>query len=94
MQEKFSINSIGCLLFWTNKNTDEVVIYDYMDSGVTTNQDIILMLSKRVKEYRLVARLSQKEMAEKSGVGLAGVGDEAARRIAGEVNCRIEGVKA
>ncbi|MBQ9073982.1 MAG: helix-turn-helix domain-containing protein [Muribaculaceae bacterium] len=42
-----------------------------MDSGVTTNQDIILMLSKRVKEYRLAARLSQKEMAEKSGVGLA-----------------------
>lgn len=71
MQEKFSINSIGRLLFWANKNTDEVVIYDYMDSGVTTNQDIILMLSKRVKEYRLATRLSQKEMAEKSGVGLA-----------------------
>ncbi|MBQ9073981.1 MAG: hypothetical protein IJY30_05970 [Muribaculaceae bacterium] len=26
--------------------------------------------------------------------GMAGVGDEAAHRIAGEVNCRIEGVKA
>lgn len=37
----------------------------------TTNQDIMLLLAKRVKEYRLAARLSQKEMAEKSGVGLA-----------------------
>jgi transcriptional regulator with XRE-family HTH domain len=29
------------------------------------------LLAKRVKEYRLAARLSQKEMAEKSGVGQA-----------------------
>jgi len=29
------------------------------------------MLSKRIKEYRLAARLTQKEIAEKSGVGLA-----------------------
>ena len=36
-----------------------------------TNQDIIKILAQRIKEYRLVARLSQKEMAEKSGVGLA-----------------------
>lgn len=36
-----------------------------------TNQDIMLLLAKRIKEYRLAARMSQKEMAEKSGVGLA-----------------------
>ena len=42
-----------------------------MNAEFVTNQDIILMLSKRVNEYRLAARLSQKEMAEKSGVGLA-----------------------
>ncbi len=42
-------------------------------SGETfvTNQDIIRLLAARIKEYRLAARLSQKEMAEKSGVGLA-----------------------
>jgi transcriptional regulator with XRE-family HTH domain len=34
-----------------------------------TNRDILEMLAKRVKEYRLAARLSQKELAEKSGVG-------------------------
>ncbi len=34
-----------------------------------TNQDYITMLAKRIKEYRLAARMSQKEMAEKSGVG-------------------------
>ena len=42
-----------------------------MNGEYTTNQDIILLLSKRIKEYRLAARLSQKEMAEKSGVSLA-----------------------
>lgn len=42
-----------------------------MNGEFTTNQDFILMLSKRIKEYRLAARISQKEMAEKSGVGLA-----------------------
>lgn len=36
-----------------------------------TNQDIISLLCQRLKEYRLAARISQKEMAEKSGVGLA-----------------------
>lgn len=36
-----------------------------------TNQDIMLLLTKRIKEYRLAARMSQKEMAEKSGVSLA-----------------------
>ena len=56
------INYYICILF---------VIYDYMDSKFTTNQDIIELLSRRIKEYRLAARISQKEMAEKSGVGLA-----------------------
>ena len=42
-----------------------------MNAEFVTNHDIILMLSKRIKEYRLAARLSQKEMAEKSGVDLA-----------------------
>ena len=36
----------------------------------TTNQDFILLLSQRLKEYRLAARISQKEMAERSGVSL------------------------
>ena len=36
---------------------------------VTTNQDILDLLAKRVKEYRLAARMSQRELAEKSGVG-------------------------
>lgn len=36
-----------------------------------SNHDIMLMLAQRVKDYRLAARLSQKEMAEKSGVGQA-----------------------
>lgn len=42
-----------------------------MDKDVyTTNQDIITLLCQRLKEYRLAARISQKEMAERSGVGL------------------------
>lgn len=36
-----------------------------------TNYDIMLLLAQRVREYRLAARISQKEMAERSGVGLA-----------------------
>lgn len=35
-----------------------------------TNQDIISLLCQRLKEYRLAARMSQKELADKSGVGL------------------------
>ena len=34
-----------------------------MNSEFTTNQDIIELLSRRIKEYRLAARISQKEMA-------------------------------
>lgn len=40
-------------------------------NSYTTNQDLIRLLAQRIKEYRLAARMSQKEMAEKSGVGLA-----------------------
>lgn len=47
-------------------------IIPYMNNtNYTTNQDIMLLLAKRIKEYRLAARMSQKEMAEKSGVSLA-----------------------
>lgn len=34
-----------------------------------TNQDILELLAKRFKEYRLAARMSQRELALKSGVG-------------------------
>ena len=34
----------------------------------TTNSDMPALLAARVKEYRLAARLSQKELAELSGV--------------------------
>lgn len=37
--------------------------------NLTTNREIIELLAKRVKEYRLAARLSQRELAQKSGVG-------------------------
>ena len=47
-----------------------ISIYYYMNNDYTTNQDILSLLCQRLKEYRLAARLSQKEMAEKSGVGL------------------------
>ena len=47
----------------------------YMNSGsYKTNQDILNLLAQRVKEYRLAARLSQKEMAEKSGISKATIG--------------------
>lgn len=36
----------------------------------TTNQDMMALLCRRLKEYRLAARISQKEMAERSGVSL------------------------
>lgn len=48
-----------------------IAIYGHMDKDVyTTNQDIVTLLCQRLKEYRLAARISQKEMAERSGVGL------------------------
>lgn len=33
-----------------------------------SNHDILLLLAARLKEYRLAARLSQRELAEQSGV--------------------------
>lgn len=38
------------------------------DLDYLSNHDILQLLAKRVKEYRLAARLSQRELAEKSGV--------------------------
>lgn len=35
----------------------------------STNRDILELLAKRIKEYRLAARMSQRELAMKSGVG-------------------------
>lgn len=34
----------------------------------TTNRDLMRLLAKRIREYRLAARISQQEMAEESGV--------------------------
>ena len=34
----------------------------------TTNNELLLLLARRLKEYRLAARMSQKELAEQSGV--------------------------
>lgn len=33
-----------------------------------TNNDVLMLLSKRLKDYRLAARMSQKELSEQSGV--------------------------
>ncbi len=38
------------------------------EANLTTNSDMLLLLAQRLKEYRLAARMSQKELAEKSGV--------------------------
>ncbi len=40
-----------------------------VDLNYITNQEIMTLLAKRVKEYRLAARLSQRELSELSGVG-------------------------
>ena len=37
-------------------------------TNYTTNSDMLTLLAQRVKEYRLAARMSQKELAEQSGV--------------------------
>ena len=37
-------------------------------TNYTTNSDMLTLLAKRVKEYRLAARMSQKELAEQQGV--------------------------
>jgi len=38
-------------------------------TGTDTNQDILGLIAARVKDYRLAARMSQRELSEKSGVG-------------------------
>lgn len=38
------------------------------DSDYISNHDILQMIAKRMKEYRLAARLSQRELADKSAV--------------------------
>ncbi len=40
-------------------------------NGFRTNRDILDILARRVREYRLAARMSQRELAEKSGVSYA-----------------------
>ena len=39
-----------------------------IDPNYISNHDIMTLLSKRIKEYRLACRLSQRELASKSGV--------------------------
>ncbi|MDE5797176.1 MAG: helix-turn-helix domain-containing protein [Muribaculaceae bacterium] len=39
------------------------------DTNYISNTDIMNLLATRVKEYRLATRMSQRELAEKSGVG-------------------------
>ena len=39
-----------------------------IDTDYISNLDILQLLARRMKEYRLAARLSQRELAEKSGV--------------------------
>ncbi len=39
-----------------------------VDLNYITNYDILQTLAQRVKEYRLAARMSQRELAQKSGV--------------------------
>ena len=39
-----------------------------MDYEELTNHEILILLGKRIKEYRLAERKSQKELAELSGV--------------------------
>lgn len=39
-----------------------------INADYTSNFDILRLLARRMKDYRLAARLSQRELAEKSGV--------------------------
>ena len=52
--------------------TDNPADREYIDimgaTNYTTNSDMLTLLALRVKEYRLAARMSQKELAEQSGV--------------------------
>ena len=40
-------------------------------TNYSTNSDMLMLLALRVKEYRLAARMSQKELAAQSGVSQA-----------------------
>lgn len=40
-----------------------------VDRNYISNYDILELLSRRVKEYRLATRMSQRELAQASGVG-------------------------
>lgn len=40
-----------------------------IDKELLLNQDILIHLAARIKEYRLAARMSQRELSQKSGVG-------------------------
>ena len=42
-----------------------------VETNFISNQDYISLLCKRIKEYRLASRMSQKDMAMRSGVSLA-----------------------
>ena len=44
-----------------------------MNDEYQTNREIMALLAERVKRYRLWARLSQREMAERSGVSVSTV---------------------
>lgn len=44
------------------------IYYTMFSNDSLTNADIIKLLAQRVKEYRLAARMSQRELAAKSGV--------------------------
>ena len=39
-----------------------------LEEDYISNLEILRVLAERIKEYRLACRLSQREMAEKSGV--------------------------
>lgn len=42
-----------------------------IESDIKTNYDYITLLAGRIKSFRLAARMSQREMAEQSGVSLS-----------------------
>lgn len=56
----------GYLLLYLQSNIN---ISNYDSPKQHHNQDILELLAKRLKEYRLAARMSQRELAIKSGVG-------------------------
>ena len=48
----------------------QILIYETMiNPNYITNREIMEVLADRLKQYRLAMRMSQRELAEKSGVG-------------------------